>query len=155
MANERIKGCLSIASHVFKALGNGHTETIYHRAMEVGLRKRSIKYESERVIPIRYEDHVIGSARVDLILADTTVVELKSVTALRQKEATQLRNYMDLAQLTSGLVINFPPFGDTLECHAEGLDLSELGIDVDFKVASSTSGAKGSECGESETGSQS
>ena len=99
---------IDIARHVYKTLGHGHSEAVYHRALEVGLRKACVRYDTERVVPIRYEGHVVGNSRLDLVVNDDTIVELKSVNALRQKEVNQLRNYMNLTGIENGLLINFP-----------------------------------------------
>lgn len=116
---------VSIATHVYKTLGHGHSEAVYHRAMEVGLRQRGIKYDTEKIVPIKYEGHVVGNFRFDLVIDDTTIVELKAVSAIKQREITQLRNYMSMTGLTSGYVINFPITGDDLEVHSE-LPIPEL-----------------------------
>ena len=108
----------TIASHVYKTIGHGHSEAVYHRAMEVGLRKESIKYDTERIVPIQYEGHVVGNSRLDLVIDDTMIVELKSVSCLKQKEITQLQNYMNLTGLKEGLLINFPFGGaEDIETH--------------------------------------
>lgn len=110
---------VTIATHVYKTLGHGHSEAVYHRAMEVGLRQRGIKYDTEKIVPIKYEGHVVGNFRFDLVIDDTTIVELKAVSAIKQREITQLRNYMSMTGLTSGYVINFPLSGDQIEIHSE------------------------------------
>ncbi len=105
----------SIANHVYKTLGYGHSESVYHRAMEVGLRKRCIQYETEKVVTITYEGHVVGSRRFDLVVDGNTIVELKSVSAIKERERTQLRNYMDITGMEHGVLINFPTNGNDLE----------------------------------------
>lgn len=108
----------TIAQDVYKTLGHGHSEAVYHRAMEVGLRKQNIKYDTERIVPIQYEGHVVGNSRLDLVIDDTMIVELKSVSCLKQREITQLQNYMNLTGLKEGLLINFPFGGaDDIEIH--------------------------------------
>ena len=99
---------IDLARHVYKTLGHGHSEAVYHRALEVGLRKQNVRYDTERIVPIKYEGHVVGNSRLDLVVGDTTIVELKSVSALRQKEINQLRNYMNITGMDSGILINFP-----------------------------------------------
>ena len=108
----------NLARHVYKTLGHGHSESVYHRAMEVGLRKQNIKYDTERIVPIQYEGHVVGNSRLDLVIDDSMIVELKSVSCLKQKEITQLQNYMNLTGLKEGMLINFPfGGGDDIETH--------------------------------------
>lgn len=108
----------ALAQNVYKTLGHGHSEAVYHRAMEVGLRKQNIKYDTERIVPIQYEGHVVGNSRLDLVIDDSMIVELKSVSCLKQKEITQLQNYMNLTGLKEGMLINFPFGGaDDIETH--------------------------------------
>ena len=97
-----------LASHVYKSLGAGHSERIYHNAMEVMLRKNNIQYETERIVPIVFEGHIIGNMRADLIVNGTTIVELKSVNKLTQGMRTQALNYLKLTGLQRALLINFP-----------------------------------------------
>jgi len=99
---------VELARHVYKTLGHGHSESVYHRALEVALRKKGLRYDTERIVPITYEDHVVGHSRLDLVVNDDTIVELKSVTTLRPKEVNQLTNYMNLTGIENGLLINFP-----------------------------------------------
>ena len=99
---------IEIARHVYKTLGHGHSEAVYHRAVEVGLRKACLRYDTERVVQIKYEGHVVGSKRLDLVINDNTIVELKSVNALKNKEINQLTNYMKMTGIPNGLLINFP-----------------------------------------------
>ena len=104
----------AIASDVYKCLGSGQTEAIYHCAMEVGLRLRKIKYESEKVVAVTYRHHCVGFGRADLVVGsgrETVVVELKEIAAVGKAEAQQLRNYMKRLKVGHGLLVNFPSPG--------------------------------------------
>ena len=104
-----------LARHVYKTLGSGYSERVYHNAMEVLLRKNGIAYESERIVPIEFEGHVIGNLRADLIV-DGTVLELKAVKSLNECMKTQAINYLRLTGHTKSLLINFPqPQTDDIE----------------------------------------
>ena len=103
------------ANIVFKTLGCGHSERVYHNAMEVILRKHNIQYESERIVPILFEGHTIGNMRADLIIEKNLIVELKSVKVLTPAMNQQTENYLKLTGLTDGLLINFPLSGDACE----------------------------------------
>ena len=111
---------LTIASNVYSTLGHGYSEAVYHRALEVGLRSESIKYDTERIVPISYQGHVVGNSRLDLVIDDDLIVELKAVGSIRSKEIQQLKNYMKLTGISRGCVINFPLDGkDDIEVHRE------------------------------------
>ena len=97
------------AEHVYKILGPGFSEKIYHNAMEVVLRKNGVHYETERIVPIVFENHTIGNLRADLILNNKTVLELKSVKTVNDVMVTQAQNYLKLTGLPESYLINFPP----------------------------------------------
>jgi GxxExxY protein len=84
------------AEHVYKVLGPGFSERIYHNALEVVLRKNGVRYETERIVPIVFEEHTIGNLRADLILNNKTVLELKSVKTVNDVMVTQAQNYLKL-----------------------------------------------------------
>ena len=97
------------AEHVYKVLGPGYSERVYHNAMEVVLRKHGVHYETERIVPIVFEEHTIGNLRADLILNNKTVVELKSVKTVNDVMVTQAQNYLRLTGFPEAYLINFPP----------------------------------------------
>jgi len=96
-----------LAEQVWEELGPGYTESIYHNALEVLLRERNIQYETERIIPVTFHNHVVGNLRADLIVEGTIIVELKSVKNLTEAYRQQLRNYMKLLNYSHGFLINF------------------------------------------------
>lgn len=96
------------ANHIYKTLGSGHSERVYHNAMEVMLRKNNIQYETERIIPILFEGHTIGNMRADIIVENKIIVELKSTKSLNGIMKQQLKNYLKLTGLNHGMLINFP-----------------------------------------------
>jgi GxxExxY protein len=105
MMSEQIK---SFANHIYSAVGPGHSERVYHNAMEVMLRKNNIQYETERIIPIHFEGHVIGNMRADLIVENNLIVELKSTRTLNGVMKQQLENYISLTGIKNGILVNFP-----------------------------------------------
>ena len=95
-----------VFADVFEILGPGHTESVYHRAVEVSLRLRGGQYDSEVVVPILYMDHVVGNIRCDLIV-DGVIVELKAVTKITPDHRQQLLNYLKILKKSRGLLVNF------------------------------------------------
>lgn len=113
------------ANHIYKTLGPGHSERIYHNAMEVSLRKRNIQYETERIVPITYEGHTIGNMRADLIIDNLLVIELKAVKCLNPAMSQQAFNYLKLTGINNALLINFPQTHPTAqECEIAVIDKS-------------------------------
>jgi GxxExxY protein len=95
------------ARHIYATLGAGYSERIYHNAMEVLLRKHSVPYESERVVPVEFEGHVIGNLRADIIVDRRVVLEFKSIAKIGDKDEQQARNYLRLLNLDEAMLINF------------------------------------------------
>jgi|SRR5210317_1813115 GxxExxY protein len=97
------------AEHVYKVLGPGYSERVYHNALEVIFRKKGVPYETERIVPIVFEEHTIGNLRADIIINNKTVIELKSVKTVNDVMITQAQNYLKLTGLPEAYLINFPP----------------------------------------------
>ena len=95
------------AERIYDTLGPGYNECVYHKAMEVLLRKQGVQYESERIVPIVFEGHTIGNVRSDIIVDGEVVLEFKSVRVLTDAAALQTHNYLRLTGLSLGYLINF------------------------------------------------
>ena len=107
-----INSIKTIAQDVYKSLGMGFSESMYHQAMLVGLREKSIPYESETIIPIKYKNHNIGNIRSDIIIGSSLIVELKAVVQPPNEiEKQQLLNYLYALNKNQGIIINFPQPG--------------------------------------------
>lgn len=100
----------ALATKIYTTLGPGYSERVYHNAMEVLLRKNGIAYESERIVPISFEGHVIGNLRADIIINNEQVLEFKTIKSLTDQSETQALNYLNLTGLHCAYLINFPPF---------------------------------------------
>tara|TARA_R110001606_G_scaffold25571_6_gene83084 strand:- start:1698 stop:2207 length:510 start_codon:yes stop_codon:yes gene_type:complete len=101
-----------LAREIYSQLGPGYSERVYHNAMEVLLRERGIRYESERVIPIPFKGHVIGNLRADIIINNETVLEFKTIKTLNDAAELQGRNYLHLTGLKIAYLVNYPPHPD-------------------------------------------
>ena len=96
-----------ILKNIHETLGPGYSEAIYHNALEVELRQMNIPYETERIIPVKYHDHVIGNLRADIIVDRSFVIELKAVRSLTDDHVEQVRRYLQLTGISRGLAVNF------------------------------------------------
>lgn len=75
--------------------------------MRVSLKHRSIPFRSEVPIDIDFEGVRVGQARLDLLVAEELVLELKAVDSLHDIHFAQLRSYLRAAELRLGLLLNF------------------------------------------------
>ena len=99
---------IGIAMNIHNKLGPGFKEEIYHQAMINDLIKEGLKIESEYEFDLVYDDKLIGIFRVDLIVADKVIVELKAVSGEMSKIfQTQTVSYLKASRLEVGLLINF------------------------------------------------
>ncbi len=107
----KINKIKQIAKDVYRSLGSGFSEDVYDKAMQVGLRLAKIKYESQKVLELKYKDHCVGEGYPDLVVkldGHKAIVELKAVgSELGIAEEQQLKNYMKILKIKQGLLINF------------------------------------------------
>ena len=108
MNNLIIQELTEVALDIFKSLGPGYNEVIYHKAFEVGLRLKNIIYQSEIITPIFYKGHNVGHGRVDILVNNNFIIELKAISNFNNDTAnTQIKNYMKHYSITEGLIVNF------------------------------------------------
>ncbi len=101
---EQIIGC---AIEVHRQLGPGLLESIYESALCVELEHLGLKYERQKALSVNYKGHPIGEFKIDLLVENTIVVELKSVERFDPVFEAQLLSYMKLGRYKLGLLINF------------------------------------------------
>lgn len=105
---EEISGrVIEVAIEVHKALGPGFVESIYENALMVALSKRKISFKCQKLITVTFEGVVVGEHRLDLVVEDQIVVELKAVKSLEDVHYAQLRSYLKATGLHAGLLLNF------------------------------------------------
>ena len=92
---------------VHRELGPGFLESIYEHALAVEFALRGIAFVRQKPIPLFYRDHEIGEHRLDFLVEDKIVVELKAVEALENVHFAIVRSYLKAAGLADGLIVNF------------------------------------------------
>jgi len=97
------------AINIHRELGPGMLESVYHACMKVGLEHMGLRYRSELALPVVYQGKKIRDEgfRMDLLVEDQVVVELKSVEEVSNLHKKQLLTYLKLAKKPLGLLINF------------------------------------------------
>ena len=96
------------AFHLHKDLGPGLLESVYEAVLARKLEQRGLKVERQRVVSFDFQGmHFDEGLRVDLLINDCLVVELKSVENLAPVHAKQVLTYLRLLDLRLGLLINF------------------------------------------------
>jgi len=92
---------------VHNSLGPGFVEQIYQRALAIELRKKGMRFAAEADVEITYEGHRIGQHRLDFLIEDRVIVELKTVEDLGKAHYAQVRSYLRATGLTIALLVNF------------------------------------------------
>lgn len=95
------------AMAVHNTLGNGFQEVIYQRALAIELGQAGLDFQRELAMPIFYKEQQIGTRRVDFLVEDKIMVELKAITQLEKVHLAQALNYLEAYKLEIGLLINF------------------------------------------------
>jgi len=98
---------IGAAMTVHSRLGNGFQEVIYQRALAIELKKKGLNFQRELEMPIFYDEYKIGTRRVDFLVEEKVMVELKAVTQLEDVHLAQAINYLEAYHLEIGLLINF------------------------------------------------
>mgnify|MGYP006331171225 FL=1 len=107
-SNEITGEIINCAIKVHKTLDPGLLESVYEKCLAYELSKRGLKVEVQKEMPIVYEEIVFDKGyRIDLLVEDSVVVELKSVSEMKPIYSAQTLTYLKLAKLKVALLINF------------------------------------------------
>ncbi|SDC24258.1 GxxExxY protein [Williamwhitmania taraxaci] len=99
---------IGAAYKVHSSLGPGLLESTYEVCLEYELLKIGLKVERQKLLPVFYNEIVLDAGyRVDLLVEDSIIVELKAVADVAPIHRAQLMTYLKLADLPLGLLINF------------------------------------------------
>ena len=94
---------------VYHTLGYGFLETVYRNALTVELGRRGLQVKRETPIEVFYEGVSVGTYRIDLLVADKVIVEVKTKVGLTAVDDKQLGNYLRATPFEVGLLFNFGP----------------------------------------------
>lgn len=93
---------------VYNTLGPGLLETVYEEALCFELHQRGLKIERQLEVPIRYKEASLSTPlRLDIIVEDQIIIELKSVKELLDVHYKQLLTYLRLMNKSLGILVNF------------------------------------------------
>ena len=98
---------IGAAIAVHRELGPGFLESIYESALKTALRHRGLMYEAQKEVTVLFEGEEAGTHRLDLVVEEEIVVELKAIKALEEIHFAQVRSYLKATELHVGLLMNF------------------------------------------------
>lgn len=100
---------IGICYDIHRQYGSGHKESVYQNAMEEKLQLSDINFSREYLISVKSEDtdKILGSHRLDFVIDNKVVVEVKAIKFTYKKLEQQLYSYLRNSQYKVGLMINF------------------------------------------------
>ena len=107
--NELSSKIINAAMNVHKELGPGLLESVYNTCMQIELMNMGVEVKNEVPLPVIYQGRRVSEEgfRLDLLVEDRIIVELKSVESVQDIHKKQLLTYLRLANKPLGLLINF------------------------------------------------
>jgi GxxExxY protein len=102
---EEIIGC---AIEVHKNLGPGMLESAYEQCLCYELKQAGLNFERQKEVPIKYKEITLDCGyRIDILVENQVVIELKAVEKLNEIHSAQTLTHMNFADIDTGLLINF------------------------------------------------
>jgi len=107
--NQLTKSIIGVAIEVHRELGPGLLEKVYQRCLRFALEEAGYQVQMEVSLPVTFRGKVIDEDgyRIDLLVDDTVILEIKSVADLAPVHEKQLGTYLRLADKPCGLLLNF------------------------------------------------
>ncbi len=106
--DELSKKVIGLAIEVHRELGPGLLENTYKQCLAYELSQAGINFKIEVELPVKYKNILISCGyRIDLLIEDELIIELKSVDKILPIHEAQLLTYMKLSGIKAGLLINY------------------------------------------------
>ena len=123
--NEVSRKVIGLCIEIHRELGPGLLESAYEECLAYELSKAGLRFERQRALPVRYKEVQLDCGyRLDFVIQDTVLLELKAVERLLPVHQAQMLTYLKLSRLQQGLLINFNVrrLVDGLRSYLLGLD---------------------------------
>ena len=101
---EKIIAC---AYKVYNKMGYGYLESVYEKCMLIELEGIGLNVETQKRLKVFYQNQIVGDFVADVIVNDTVIIELKSVSKIVKAHEIQLVNYLVTTNMPVGLILNF------------------------------------------------
>jgi GxxExxY protein len=105
--NDLSNRIIGIAIDIHKKLGPGFQEKIYQEALIKEFKKDAMEYEKQKVIRVDYEGQDLGNQRIDLLVDDEIILEIKACSKIIPIYRDQLISYLKTTDKRLGLILNF------------------------------------------------
>ena len=107
MSDNLTENIIAAAIEVHRELGPGLLESIYEEALCHEFQLNSIKFERQKKIDVIYKGHSIHGQRLDLLVENEVIIEIKSLNDLPDVAIAQVLSYLKATGLKRALIINF------------------------------------------------
>jgi GxxExxY protein len=91
---------------VHNILGPGYLESIYQNALKIELKRKGLDYETERTVEIFFRNEKVGEHRLDLVVENKVIIELKAVAEFHPAHEAQVLSYLKATGLKVALLVN-------------------------------------------------
>ena len=98
---------IAAAIRVHTELGPGFLEAMYEEALVIELTSNGLSFERQKLLPVFYHEHLIGEHRLDFLIEQKVILELKAISALEDIHFAIVRSYLKAADLSDALLLNF------------------------------------------------
>lgn len=105
--NKLTQRIIGILINVHNKIGPGFVEKIYCNILSYEFKKAELKFEREAEIKVKYEGLEFGHQRVDFLIEDKIIIEVKSVQEINDIHQAQLLSYLRTSNIKVGLILNF------------------------------------------------
>lgn len=102
---------IGIAFKIYNSLGYGHKEKYYQRAFERELTSTGLSFVKEKEVKLIYESDCIGKYRLDFVVEDKIIVELKARSVVRKVHIKQVLQYLNVIEKKLAILIYFTKQG--------------------------------------------
>ncbi len=101
------KKLIGIAFETYNTLGSGYSEKIYQNVFKEKLEENGLKYQKEVYCNLKYNGKIVGAYRLDFLIEEKIIVEIKSRNEIFKKDTAQVLNYLKFYKLEVGLIFCF------------------------------------------------
>jgi GxxExxY protein len=105
--NRITNAIIGVAIEVHRALGPGHFESVYEEAMDHEMTLRGIRFRRQVDVTLVYKGRPVGKGRLDFLVEDSVVLDLKAVEQLGPIHTAQMVSYLSITGYPLALLINF------------------------------------------------
>jgi GxxExxY protein len=98
---------IAAAIRVHKELGPSFLEAMYEEALAIELAAAAISFDRQKLLPVFYRERLIGEHRLDFLIEQKVVLELKAISAIEDIHVAIVRSYLKAANLYDALLLNF------------------------------------------------